>query len=138
MKVLNKLLKRKGRFDAILIETTGLADPVPVAQTFFVNEGLAEELQLDAIVTVVDAKHIEQHLDNEKPEGVENEASCLFGCTSSITLLPNCCSVQRPASGYGVQGWRALSSMHCMQGILYKHQVMRHDALYPAYCMATW
>jgi G3E family GTPase len=75
VKVLNKLLKRKGRFDAILIETTGLADPAPVAQTFFVDEGLAEKLQLDAIVTVVDAKHIEQHLDDEKPEGVENEVS---------------------------------------------------------------
>lgn len=73
VRILNKLLKRKDRFDAILIETTGLADPAPVAQTFFVDEKLAAKLQLDAIVTVVDAKHIEQHLDDEKPEGVENE-----------------------------------------------------------------
>lgn len=73
VRILNKLLKRKDRLDAILIETTGLADPAPVAQTFFVEEKLAARLQLDAIVTVVDAKHIEQHLDDEKPEGVENE-----------------------------------------------------------------
>ncbi len=56
-----------------LIETTGLADPAPVAQTFFVDDSLADRLALDAIITVVDAKHIEQHLDEEKPEGVENE-----------------------------------------------------------------
>ncbi|BDA43962.1 COBW domain-containing protein 1 [Coccomyxa sp. Obi] len=74
VRILNKLLKRKDRFDAILIETTGLADPAPVAQTFFVDESLAGRLALDAIITVVDAKHIEQHLDDEKPEGVENES----------------------------------------------------------------
>ncbi len=77
MRILNKLLKRKDCFDAILIETTGLADPAPVAQTFFVDDSLAGRLTLDAIITVVDAKHIEQHLDDEKPEGVENEVSDL-------------------------------------------------------------
>ena len=77
VRILNKLLKRKDRFDAILIETTGLADPAPVAQTFFVDDSLAGRLTLDAIITVVDAKHIEQHLDDEKPEGVENEVSDL-------------------------------------------------------------
>ncbi|CAL8469947.1 g9489 [Coccomyxa elongata] len=74
VRILNKLLKRKDRFDAILIETTGLADPAPVAQTFFVDDSLAGRLTLDAIITVVDAKHVEQHLDDEKPEGVENES----------------------------------------------------------------
>jgi G3E family GTPase len=68
------LLKRKTAFDAILIETTGLADPAPVAQTFFVDEELAEATRLDAILTVVDAKHVIPHLDEEKPDGVENEA----------------------------------------------------------------
>lgn len=77
MRILNKLLERKDRFDAILIETTGLADPAPVAQTFFVDDSLAGRLSLDAIITVVDAKHIEQHLDDEKPEGVENEVPAL-------------------------------------------------------------
>lgn len=55
---------RKADFDRVLIETTGLADPAPVAQTFFVDEEMAEFYRLDAIVTVVDAKHAEQHLDD--------------------------------------------------------------------------
>ena len=63
VRILHKLLKRRAKFDYIIIETTGLADPAPVAQTFFVDEGLQRHLKLDAIVTVVDAKHIHQHLD---------------------------------------------------------------------------
>ncbi|MGP4014787.1 CobW family GTP-binding protein [Saccharopolyspora sp. 5N708] len=74
IRILGALLKRKDRFDAILVETTGLADPAPVAQTFFVDDTLRTRLRLDAIVTVVDAKHIIAHLDDEKPEGTENEA----------------------------------------------------------------
>ncbi|DBA77020.1 TPA: hypothetical protein ACH3X1_009609 [Trebouxia sp. C0004] len=74
VKILHKLLKRRNKFDYIIIETTGLADPAPVAQTFFVDDILQEQLSLDAIVTVVDAKHVQQHLDEIKPEGVENES----------------------------------------------------------------
>merc|ERR1712205_102391 len=62
------------KLDAIVIETTGMADPAPVAQTFFVDDGVKEFARLDGIVTLIDAKHIEQHLDEEKPEGAENEA----------------------------------------------------------------
>jgi G3E family GTPase len=58
IRVLNQLRKRRDRFDYVLIETTGLADPGPVAQTFFVDEDLREEFQLDAIVALVDAAHI--------------------------------------------------------------------------------
>lgn len=65
---------RRDQFDAIVIETTGLADPAPVAQTFFVDEVIRELFQLDAIVTFVDAKHAMEHLNEEKPDGVENEA----------------------------------------------------------------
>ena len=69
IRILGKLLKRKDRFDYVLIETTGLADPGPVAQTFFSDEEMKSKLQLDAIVTVVDAKHIVQHLDDlREPE----------------------------------------------------------------------
>lgn len=75
IRILHKLLKRKHAFDAILIETTGLADPAPVAQTFFVDDELKERVRLDAIVTVVDAAHILQHLDDTQiEEGAENEA----------------------------------------------------------------
>ena len=62
------------KLDGIIIETTGMADPAPVAQTFFVNKTVEAFARLDGIVTLVDAKHIEQHLDEEKPEGAENEA----------------------------------------------------------------
>jgi len=76
--VLQKLAKRvrSGRLqlEAIVIETTGMADPAPVAQTFFVDDEVKAFARLDGIVTMVDAKHIEQHLDEEKPEGAENEA----------------------------------------------------------------
>ena len=74
IRILGNLMRRKDRFDQILIETTGLADPAPVAQTFFVDDEMSAQLKLDAIVTVVDAKHLLPHLDEEKPEGVENEA----------------------------------------------------------------
>jgi len=62
IRILTQLRKRRDRFDSILIETTGLADPGPVAQTFFVDEDLKEYFSLDAIVTLVDAHHIEQSM----------------------------------------------------------------------------
>jgi len=64
IRILSQLRKRRDRFDSILIETTGLADPGPVAQTFFIDEELKEHFSLDAIVTLVDARHIEQELSN--------------------------------------------------------------------------
>lgn len=71
---LKNLYKKVSEFDAIIIETTGLADPAPVAQTFFVEPSVQENYELDGIITVCDAKHIMMRLDDEKPEGVENEA----------------------------------------------------------------
>jgi G3E family GTPase len=58
IRILGGLMKRRDRFDSIIIETTGLADPAPVAQTFFVDEDVRTKTRLDAIVTVVDAKHL--------------------------------------------------------------------------------
>jgi G3E family GTPase len=63
IRILGNLMKRKDRLDAVLIETTGLADPAPVAQTFFVDEEMRNAFRLDAIVTVVDARHVWQHLE---------------------------------------------------------------------------
>ncbi len=74
IRILGTLMKRRDKFDYILVETTGLADPAPVAQTFFVDEEIRTQLRLDAIVTVVDAKHLAIHLFEEKEEGIENEA----------------------------------------------------------------
>jgi G3E family GTPase len=62
IRIIGVLMKRKGRFDGIIVETTGLADPAPVAQTFFVDEDVKRATRLDAIVTVVDAKHLPARL----------------------------------------------------------------------------
>ena len=68
MRIIGNLMKRRDKFDHLVIETTGLADPAPVIQTFFVDEDMREQLLLDAVVTVVDAKHISQHWDAEEAQ----------------------------------------------------------------------
>ncbi len=65
IRILGRLIKRKDRLDGILIETTGLANPAPVAQTFFTDDEMKQNFRLDAIITVVDAKHVLQHLDKD-------------------------------------------------------------------------
>ena len=74
LRILEKLLARSDKFDHILVETSGLADPTPVAQTFFVNQEIATRLSLDAIVTLVDAKHAARHLDDANLQGADNQA----------------------------------------------------------------
>jgi G3E family GTPase len=67
IRILGNLMTRRDKFDRIVLETTGLANPGPVAQTFFVDEGMREEFELDGIVTMVDARHFEQQLaDSEE------------------------------------------------------------------------
>ncbi|XP_078157939.1 uncharacterized protein LOC144553585 [Carex rostrata] len=66
--------KKKGKFDHIVIETTGLANPAPIIQTFYAEENIFNNVQLDGVVTLVDAKHADFHLDEVKPKGVVNEA----------------------------------------------------------------
>ena len=67
IRILEGLMKRKGKFDAIIVETTGLADPAPVAQTFFVDQDVQEHARLDAVVTVADAKWLSARL-KDAPE----------------------------------------------------------------------
>ncbi|WP_294536205.1 GTP-binding protein [uncultured Rhodoblastus sp.] len=67
IRIIEGLMRRKGKFDAILVETTGLADPAPVAQTFFVDADVAKDARLDAIVTVADAKWLAARL-KDAPE----------------------------------------------------------------------
>ncbi len=67
VRILDGLMKRKGKFDAIIVETTGLADPAPVAQTFFVDEDVQRNARLDAVVTVADAKWLSDRL-KDAPE----------------------------------------------------------------------
>ncbi len=66
IRVLEGLMRRPGRFDAIIVETTGLADPVPVAQTFFMDEGVRLNTRLDAVVALVDAKHLPLRLKDSR------------------------------------------------------------------------
>ncbi|HAB16468.1 MAG TPA: GTP-binding protein [Verrucomicrobiota bacterium] len=73
IRILGQLLKRRDKFDYILVETTGLADPGPVAQTFFSDEEMKKAFRLDGIVTLVDAKHIGLHL-GDAPEALEQIA----------------------------------------------------------------
>ena len=62
IRIIDGLMRRKGKFDAIIVETTGLADPAPVAQTFFVDENVGKKAKLDAVVTVADAKWLRDRL----------------------------------------------------------------------------
>ena len=72
IRIISKLVRRRDQFDRLVIETTGLADPAPIIQTFFVDEDVQNLTYLDAVVTVVDAKHISQHWDAD--EAVEQIA----------------------------------------------------------------
>jgi G3E family GTPase len=67
VRIIDGLMRRKGKFDAIIVETTGLADPAPVAQTFFVDENVGRKTKLDAVVTVADAKWLKERL-RDAPE----------------------------------------------------------------------
>jgi G3E family GTPase len=67
VRIINGLMRRKGKFDAIIVETTGLADPAPVAQTFFIDENVGAKTKLDAVVTVADAKWLKDRL-KDAPE----------------------------------------------------------------------
>ncbi|MEB3180798.1 MAG: GTP-binding protein [Nostocaceae cyanobacterium] len=68
IRIIGNLMKRRKKFDHLVIETTGLADPAPVIQTFFVDEDMREKLLLDAVITVVDTKHIWQHWDADEAQ----------------------------------------------------------------------
>ena len=72
--LLDVVRKLVGRVDYILIEASGLADPMPIAQAFFLDDPVLEQVALDAIVALVDAKHIEQHLDDVRYDGIDNQA----------------------------------------------------------------
>ncbi len=68
IRIIGNLMKRRNKFDHLVIETTGLADPAPVIQTFFVDEDMRDKIALDAVVTVVDAKHIQQHWEADEAQ----------------------------------------------------------------------
>ncbi|KAI8366036.1 CobW/HypB/UreG, nucleotide-binding domain-containing protein [Radiomyces spectabilis] len=71
---IEKLMEKKGKFDYILLETSGLADPGPIASMFWLDDGLGSDIYLDGIVTLVDAKHIREYLREKKEDVYINEA----------------------------------------------------------------
>src|SRR6202140_5404469 len=83
IRILGNLMKRRDRFDYILVETTGMADPGPVAQTFFVDADVKAATRLDAIVTMVDAKHVWDHIE----DAPEVKAQIAF---ADVVLLNKC------------------------------------------------
>lgn len=68
IRILAELVDRINQFDLVILETTGMADPAPVAQTFLVQEDLQDYYQLDGVITLIDAKHVGQHLDDDTDE----------------------------------------------------------------------
>ena len=86
VKTMHNLLERRHNFDYIIVETTGMADPTPVAITFQFDELLKKHTKMDAIVTVVDAAHVLQHLREKMPEGVVNESVQQIAFADKILL----------------------------------------------------
>lgn len=86
LRVIRQLLARPERLDHIIIETSGLADPYPVAQTFFLDDPIRDETNLDGVIALVDVKHILQHLDDKLLEAHDNQAVDQIICADRIVL----------------------------------------------------
>ena len=86
VRALLTLKDKTKKFDHIIIETTGLADPAPVAFTFFINPEIADHYRIDSILCLADAKHIGLHLEEEKPDGAVNEAVSQVAFADRILL----------------------------------------------------
>jgi len=107
---LKRMHERVKHFDAVLIETTGMADPAPVAQTFFVDEDVQKLYKLDGIITVCDAMHLLHHLDKEVAEGAENESVEQLAFADKVIL--NKCDLVTGA-GTAAAGERGPDSEDC-------------------------
>jgi len=79
-------MNKRDKFDHVLIETTGLANPAPIIQTFFLDDQLSQQYRLDGLVTVVDSKHVTRHLNEVKKDGVVNEAMEQIAFADRIVL----------------------------------------------------
>ena len=111
IRILGRLLKRKDRLDAILIETTGMANPAPVAQTFFTDDEMKTRFRLDAIVTVVDTKHILQHLDRED----EAQKQVAFADVILLNKTDLVTPAELVALEQRIQGMNAMAKIHRTQ-----------------------
>jgi G3E family GTPase len=86
VRIVRMLVERPDRLDHIIVETSGLADPYPVAQTFFLDDPIAKQVTLDAVVTMVDARHITAHLDDLVLDGSDNQAVDQIVCADRIVI----------------------------------------------------
>ena len=86
VKAIENLMEKRGKFDYILLETTGLADPAPVAGMFWLDEELGADVYLDGVVTVVDSKHCLKQMREQRPEGVLNEWLRQVGVADMIVV----------------------------------------------------
>ncbi|SAL15166.1 cobalamin synthesis protein P47K [Caballeronia arvi] len=86
VRIVRMLVERPERLDHIIVETSGLADPYPVAQTFFIDDPIAQRVSLDAVVTMVDAKHIAAHLDDLVLDGRDNQAVDQIVCADRVVI----------------------------------------------------
>ncbi|MEZ5531487.1 MAG: GTP-binding protein [Steroidobacteraceae bacterium] len=110
LRILGQLLRRRDRFDYVLIETTGLADPGPVAQTFFLDDELRDAFVLDAIVTLVDARHFEGQLASAR-EAAEQVAFADVLVLNKTDLVDEAALARIESTVRGINGtaqiWRA-------------------------------
>ncbi|XP_065069811.1 zinc-regulated GTPase metalloprotein activator 1-like isoform X1 [Rhopilema esculentum] len=86
VKAIENLMEKRGKFDYILLETTGLADPGPIAGIFWLDEELCSDLYLDGIITVVDAKYCKQYLNEKKEDDLINECARQIALADLIIL----------------------------------------------------
>jgi G3E family GTPase len=110
IRIMKDLSHRTGEFDHIILETTGLADPTPIAQTFFVEDGIKDRARLDGVVTVVDAKNVMRHIDESR--------ACMDQVAFADTILLNKCDLVTPAALDAVeQRLRAINSIARIQRV---------------------
>jgi len=112
IRIIGNLMRRKDKFDHILVETTGLADPSPVAQTFFVDDEMREKLRLDGIVTLVDAKHVWQHLEESR----ECQEQIAFADVVLLNKTDLVSDAELEALEKRVRAMNALARIHRTQG----------------------
>lgn len=110
--------KKKGKFDHIVIETTGLANPAPIIQTFYAEDQIFNDVKLDGVVTLVDAKHAGIHLDEVKPEGVVNEAVEQIAYADRI-IVNKTDLVREPEVASLVERIRGINRMAHLKGTQY-------------------
>ncbi len=108
IRIVGELMQRRDEFDYLLIETTGLADPGPVIQSFFVDDTMARRTALDAVVTVVDSKHVLAHWDSE-----EVQEQLAFADVILLNKTDLVSTAELAALEQRVRGLNALARIHC-------------------------